>query len=288
VDTELARTFLAVVTAGNFVSAAERLHVTQSTVSTRIQTLEAALGRKLFVRNKGGTTLTPAGRQFQKHASTLVRTLEQARHEIGVAEGFRGTVTIGARFGLWEQFLMKLLPSLLRDAPDIAVRAEVALESELMQGLIEGRLDIGVMYTPESRPGLRVEPLFDERLVLASTDRKGTAAPGPGYIYVDWGPEFFARHSASFPDFQGSALTANIGWLGLEHLLHNGGSGYFPLRLVRPHLPRRRLTILPGAPEFVMSAYLVYPADSESGVASSALEAIRGAANVEGRRHASP
>ena len=50
-DTELARTFLAVVSAGNFVSAAERLHVTQSTVSARIHTLETSLGSRLFVRD---------------------------------------------------------------------------------------------------------------------------------------------------------------------------------------------------------------------------------------------
>ena len=56
-DTELARTFLTVVTAGNFITAAERLHVSQSTVSTRIHTLEQQLGCTLFVRNKAGTTL---------------------------------------------------------------------------------------------------------------------------------------------------------------------------------------------------------------------------------------
>jgi len=55
VETELARTFLTVVAAGNFVSAAERLHVTQSTVSARIHTLEEQLGCSLFVRNKAGT-----------------------------------------------------------------------------------------------------------------------------------------------------------------------------------------------------------------------------------------
>jgi len=283
-DTEFARTFLAVVTAGNFVSAAERLHVTQSTVSARIQSLEAVLGRKLFVRNKGGTTLTSAGRHFQKHASTLVRTVEQARHDVGVAGRFRGAVTIGARFGLWEQFLLLLLPGLLRDAPEISVRAEIALEAELMQGLIEGRVDIGVMYTPESRPGLKVEHLFDERLVLASTDRRARAEPGPGYVYVDWGPEFFARHSASFPEFQGSPLTANIGWLGLEHVLQNGGAGYFPHRLVRPHLPHRKLSIVPDAPEFALAAYLVYPSDSDGEIVGHALATIRHAANRERRR----
>ena len=59
-DTELARTFLSVVAAGSFVKASERLFVTQSTVSARIQALEEYLRCQLFVRNKGGTTLTPA------------------------------------------------------------------------------------------------------------------------------------------------------------------------------------------------------------------------------------
>lgn len=281
VDTELARTFLAVVSAGNFIAAAERLHVTQSTVSTRIQTLESTLGCTLLVRNKGGTRLTPAGRHFQKHASTLVRTVEQARHDVGVARGFRASLTIGGRFGLWEQFLLRWLPSMLEKAPDISVRAEIGLEPELMQGLVEGRLDIGIMYTPESRPGLRVEHLFDERLVLVSTDPAREAEPGPGYVYVDWGPEFFARHSASFPDFFGAALTANIGWLGLQHVLENGGFGYFPIRLVRPQLLSGQLTVLAGAPEFTLPAYLVYPTDADLEVIGVALDVIRQAAASE-------
>ena len=84
-DTELARTFLSVVAAGSFVKAAERLFVTQSTVSARIRALEEQLRCLLFVRNKGGTTLTPAGRQFQKHAVSLMRTLEQARQDVGAS-----------------------------------------------------------------------------------------------------------------------------------------------------------------------------------------------------------
>jgi len=83
-DTELARTFLVVVATGSFVDAAQRLHVTQSTVSTRIQRLEEILGAELFVRNKSGTTLTSAGRQFQRHAALLTRTVELARQEIGI------------------------------------------------------------------------------------------------------------------------------------------------------------------------------------------------------------
>jgi LysR family transcriptional regulator, flagellar master operon regulator len=163
------------------------------------------------------------------------------------------------------------------------VRAEIGLDAELMQGLVEGRLDIGVMYTPQSRPGLKVEPLLEERLVLVSTDPQRLPQPGPGYIYIDWGPEFYARHSASFPEFVGPALTANIGWLGLQHILQNGGSGYFPLRLVRPYLRDRRFVGVPGAPEFSLPAYLVYPADGDPDVLNGALDGIRRVAAVEAR-----
>lgn len=72
-DIELARTFLAVVETGSFVGAADRVHVTQSTVSMRIRSLEEQLGKPLFERGKTGASLTPAGVQFQRHALALVR-----------------------------------------------------------------------------------------------------------------------------------------------------------------------------------------------------------------------
>lgn len=277
-DTELARTFLAVIAAGNFVGAAERLHVTQSTVSARIHNLEDQLRCTLFVRNKAGARLTAAGRQFQKHAGTLVRAVEQARHDVGVPHGFRASLTVGGRFGLWERFLLRWLPAMRAAAPDVSVRAEVGFDADLMQGLIEGRLDIGVMYTPQSRPGLTVEPILEETLVLVSTDPSAAPAPGPGYVYVDWGPEFRAKHGAGFPDFAGPAITVNIGWLGLQHILEAGGAGYFPARLVRPHVEAGRLVQPEGAPTFTLPAYAVYPAAAPEVLASPtslALEAMR-------------
>jgi DNA-binding transcriptional LysR family regulator len=177
-DTELARTFLAVVAAGSFVDASQRLHVTQSTVSSRIQRLEEELGAELFVRNKMGTTLTPAGRQFQRYAALLARTVQQARQEIGIVSGFRATLTVGGRIGLWEGLLLHWLPKFAALAPDVAVRALIGFEEDLMQALIEGRASIGVMYTPQSRPGLTVEPLLEERLVMVSTRKDPPREPG--------------------------------------------------------------------------------------------------------------
>ncbi|MBX9651666.1 MAG: LysR family transcriptional regulator [Xanthobacteraceae bacterium] len=279
-DTELARTFLTVVTSGNFISAAERLHVSQSTVSTRIHTLEQQLGCTLFVRNKAGTTLTSAGRQFQRHASALVRTVELARHDVGIPKGFSGTLVVGGRIGLWEEYLLRWLPLMQAEQPDISVRAESALEPELMQGLVEGRIDIGVMYTPQSRPGLRVEQLFEEQLILVSTDPKSAPEPQAGYVYVDWGPEFYARHSVFFPNYPGSALTANIGWLGLQHVLENGGSGFFARRIVEPLLRTRRLHAVAGAPAFSMPAYVAYPLDRDGEQVTRAVELMHRAAEA--------
>jgi DNA-binding transcriptional LysR family regulator len=280
VDTELARTFLTVVSVGNFINAAEHLNVSQSTISTRIHTLEEQLGCSLFVRNKAGASLTPAGRIFQKHASTLVRTVELARQDVGIPKGFRGTLTLGSRIGLWEKFLLEWLQLMQKAMPDVSVRAEIGFETDIMLGLVEGRLDIGVMYTPQSRPGLQVEHLFEEKLVLVSTDPSGAPEPEAGYVLVDWGPEFYIRHSASFPNFAGPALTANIGWLGLQHVLENGGSGYFPMRLVRSHLQAKRLTVIAGAPEFSLPAYVVYALERDEDVLESALDGIRSLAKA--------
>ena len=273
-DTELARTFLAVVAAGSFVKAAERLFVTQSTVSARIHALEEHLRCQLFARNKGGTTLTPAGRQFQKHATSLMRTVERARQDVGVPHGYRGSLAIGGRIGIWESLLLGVLAKIRATVPDVALRAEIGLEEDLMLGLVEGRVDIGVMYTPQSRPGLNVEALVQEELVLVSTDAANSPRPGPNYVYVDWGPEFHAQHSASFREFAGPGLSTNVGWLGLQQILDVGGSGYFPRRLVARYVAAKRLHEL-GAPVFRLPAYLVYPLERDASVFDPALKIIR-------------
>ena len=275
-DTELARTFLVVIATGSFVEAAHRLHVTQSTVSTRIQRLEETLGAELFVRNKAGTTLTAAGQQFQRHAALLTRTVEQARHEIGVVRGFRTTLTIGARIGLWENFLLRWLPIFASLAPDVALRAlMIGLEEDLTQVLTDGRADICVMYTPQSRPGLIIEPLLEEQLVMASTRADALPEPSSDYIYVDWGTDFFAHHTLAFPNFLGAALTVNVGWLGLQRALAYGGTGYFPVRTLREHQLAGRLHRIASAPEFRLIAYLCYPAKRESESFALALDTIR-------------
>lgn len=274
-DIELARTFLVVVATGSFVDAAQKLHITQSTVSARIHRLEETLGAELFTRHKSGTTLTPAGRQFQRHAASLTRIVEQARQEIGVVSGFRATLTVGGRIGLWEDLLLRWLPSFVATAPDVAVRAVVGFEEDLMQGLIEGRIDAAVMYTPQARPGLKIDLLLEEQLVMVSTRPNAASAPEHDYMYVDWGAEFFGHHSLAFPNFSGARLAVNVGWLGLQHMLASGGTGYFPARLIRESESRGTLHRVANTPEFRIQAYLCYAGKIESAALELALATIR-------------
>jgi LysR family transcriptional regulator, flagellar master operon regulator len=273
-DIEFARTFLAVAAAGNFVGAAERLHITQSTVSARIQTLETRMGARLFRRGRGGAELTAAGQRFLRHAKTMVRALEQARHDVSLPSGFSGGLTLSGRSALWEDFLPRWADQMRDAIPDVSLRLELGFEEGIMQGLVQGIVDIGVMYTPESRPGLAVEHLFDEPLVLVSSN-PGHPWPDPNYIHVDWGPEFHAQFGARFPDVETPARIANIGWIGLQLLESRGGSAYLPQRTVCDAIDQGRLWRVHESPLITLPVYMVFPMDRDEPHLARAVQKLR-------------
>lgn len=279
-EIEFARTFLAVAAAGNFVGAAQRLYITQSTVSARIQTLEKQLGATLFRRGRSGAELTPAGRRFLRHAKTLVQTMEQARHDVGLPAGFRGSLTLSGRIALWDGFLPQWVGRMRETYPDISLRLEIGFEEGIMQGLVQGTVDVGIMYTPESRPGLGIERLFEEVLVLVASD-PSRAWPDPGYIHMDWGSEFHSQFTTSFPEMAPPAITANIGWLVMQQILHCGGSGYFPMRITRDLIDQGQLWLVPHCPSFSLPAYMVFPVDRQEEVLMNALNSLRALSQEE-------
>lgn len=273
-DIEQARTFLAITAHGSFLEASRQLHLTQSTVSARIQRLEEELGTRLFIRNRSGASLTPSGQRFLEHAKRLVLTAEQARHDVGLPGRYRATIRIGGRIALWEGFLPQWVGWMRRVTTDIAIRCEIGFEEDLMRRLIEGTLDIGLMYTPSHSPGLIVEHLFDETLVLVSS-RSDDVKPGEDYIYVEWGPGFYFQHARSYPELERPPQIANIGWLGVQLVLGNGGSCFLPARMAEPFITSGRLYRVAGSPEYVHPAYMVYPREAASTVLERALQGLR-------------
>lgn len=269
-DIEQVRTFLAVVAHGSFLEAAQRVHVTQSTVSARIQALEQFLGARLFTRNRAGASLTPAGHRFLRHAKTLLLTTEQARHDVGLPSRFRASLTIGARIALWDGFLPHWAGRMRERAPDISLRTEIGFEEDLMRGIIAGTLDLALMYTPQHGAGLQVEHLFDETLVLISSDPDRVELDD-SYVHVDWGPTFYAQHRQAYPDLERPAQRANIGWLALQLILANGGTCFVPDRVAAPYLRAGELFQVADGPRFRLPAYAVYPLESDSPALDTAL-----------------
>lgn len=273
-DIDQARTFLSIVAHGSFIEASRHQHLTQSTISARIQRLEEELGVRLFVRNRSGASLTPAGRRFIEYAKRLVLTAEQARDEIGLSDRYSASIHIGGRIALWDGFLPAWVGWMRQHKPDVVIYSEIGFEEDLMKRLIEGSLDVGLMYTPRHSPGLIVEHLFDEKLILVS-DRLDRPWPDENYIHVDWGPGFYAQHAQNFPDLERPALAANIGWLGVQLILTNGGSCYLPERIAAPLEQQKKLYRIDRAPEYLHPAYMVYPRDSDNPIIAQGLDALR-------------
>ena len=287
-DINLARTFLEIVATGNFLRAADRLHVTQTAVSARVRTLEDLLGRKLFVRNKSGAALTSAGEQFLRYAQTLVQVWERARHQVAVPPGRRAVVTVGGELSLWDPLLLDWLLWMRQASPQLAVRAEVGLPESLVGQVVEGILDIAVVYAPHQRPGLKIELLIEEKLVLVTASRRGQAQRATDYVFVDWGPEFAARHTLAFPELSNAGTFVGLGPLGLRYILEAGGSGYFRLNVVRPYLKSGRLRLVAGATEFAYPAYAVYSESADAQIVTPALVGLRHVAGFDARDRPRP
>jgi DNA-binding transcriptional LysR family regulator len=276
-DITLARTFLMVAETGSFIDAARKMNVTQSTVSARIKGLEDLFGRTLFDRSKSGAALTGAGEQFQKHALALVRVWQHAQLEVGLAGQHRDHLAVGAPATLWDGFLLKWISWLRGNIPDIAISASASLPTVMIQRLLEGTLDLAVMYEPGQPPGFTVEHLFDEEFVLV------TSAPGrrrhhSDYVFVDWGPAFQADHMAAYPELNKTGVNLDLGSMGIDYLLANEASGYFPRRLVKHHVSRRRLRIPARSRSFSSAVYMVYPETRDEEAYEPILAGLRQAA----------
>lgn len=274
-DINLARTFLTVAETGSFIEAARKMNITQSTVSARVKVLEDLLGRPLFQRSKYGASLTAAGEQFQKHALALVRIWQHAQLEVGLSGQHRDHLSVGGPLSLWEGFLLKWIAWLRSSIPDIAVSTTIGQSAALTQRLLEGTLDLAVVYRPMQPPGLIVEHLFDEEFVLVTSGKSTSRRIGSDYVFVNWGPDFQQDHAAAHPELTSPGLNMELGPLALSYVLNNPASAYFPMRLVKQHIARGRLRLPKRVRKFVYPVYMIYPETRDEEAYEPILDALR-------------
>ena len=188
------KTFLDVARTGSFHRSAERLHVSQSTVSARIRTLEEQTGQILFQRLKNGAVLTGPGRRMAPYADTAVRAWERGRHYLSLVDTHRIECALGIQSVLAEWMATEWIAWVNVRHPEIALRVEAGDSERLMRGLDDAFIDIAVAFRPRIQPGLKIETLYTEDLILVSSDERSLDPNWrDDYVFVDWGETFRRR-----------------------------------------------------------------------------------------------
>lgn len=161
------RYFDAVAETLNFTRAAERLHVTQSTLSHQIRQLEEELGAPLFDRSGKHVRMTEAGEVLRSH---MTPALEQIDRGLQALRAPAQAVTDSIRLATTPSFNTRMVPqcvaTLLNHYPGVQVTVEELAAAPILKRLRAGRLDMAVSYPPGEGSDLWFEPLYNEELRL--------------------------------------------------------------------------------------------------------------------------
>ena len=210
------RLCLLVAEAGSITGGAERAHLTLASASARIRGLEETLGVALFMRHPQGVIPTPAGRALLAHAQRVLAQIEQMRGELGeYAAGLKGNVRISSNTVAMSEFLPDLLGAYLAEHPSVEISLREQTSSAVVQAVLEGAADIGVVSDWIELTGLETVPFRQDRLVVVTP---------PGHTLA-------ARHEVAFIDVLNSEFIGLTGPSALaEHLDGHARRAGRPLR----------------------------------------------------------
>jgi LysR family cyn operon transcriptional activator len=166
------RYFVALADCLSFTRAAERVHVTQSTLSHQIRQLEEEIGQPLFERIGRRVVTTEAGALLLGFATRALREVDDG---IAMLQPGAGGLTGQVRVGATHTFNIALIPEcvalFLDRHPTVQVRVEELAADAIGERLAAGALDLGIAYRPAAPSALRFEPLFHEEMVLVVSER---------------------------------------------------------------------------------------------------------------------
>lgn len=165
------RYFVAVAESLSFTRAAERVHVTQSTLSHQIRQLEDEVGQVLFDRLGKKVFMTEAGQLFLAHAQRALREVDAGlallRPEAG---GLSGQLRIGATHTFNIGLIPECVALFLARHPTVKLCVEEMAADEIGVQLRAQALDLGIAYRPAADSDLAFEPLYNEELVFVAAD----------------------------------------------------------------------------------------------------------------------
>lgn len=163
------RYFLVVAEEQHFTRAAERLGMQQPPLSQQIRMLEEELGFALLRRHPKGADLTAGGKVFLDEAKAILASVEAASHKAArAAQGFAGAIAVGFTSSAAAHPLIPAIIRAYRDAyPGVHMSLTEVNAAELTEDIVRGKVDIGFLRQPVSRPpGIVFHALVEEEMLL--------------------------------------------------------------------------------------------------------------------------
>ncbi|WPH12826.1 LysR family transcriptional regulator [Variovorax paradoxus] len=161
--------FVAVIEHGSFSRAAAALNLAQPSVSRQIAVLEEELGQRLLERTGRGVTPTPAGQTLLAHARTLLNTASQAVADLKELHAEPvGRVVVGLPHRVAMGLCVPLIREFRQRLPNALLSVVEGLSLSLRDSMIDGRIDVALLFDPAPTPLLSYEPLMRERMVLVA------------------------------------------------------------------------------------------------------------------------
>lgn len=160
--------FINVAELGTFHEAAQRLHLSQSALSRRIQKLEGALGIVLFERTTRHVRLTAIGSDFLPRAKRIIEDYESSVLEIrGLSTQQKGTLTIACLATAASYFLPSVISEFNEARPGIRIRILETNAKEGLERVISGEADFGINMIGMQHLQVSFQPLLQDPFVLA-------------------------------------------------------------------------------------------------------------------------
>ncbi len=158
--------FIKIVDVGSLTQAADILHIAQPALSQQLATLEGEVNQQLLIRTKRGVTPTEAGNILYTHAQAILRQCDQAQSAIdGAGMTLSGNVSVGLAPGTAaQQLALPLMEEVHRQHPGIVLYFNENFGTTLSELIMNGRMDMAVIYGNREIHGLRFMPLMKEDL----------------------------------------------------------------------------------------------------------------------------
>ncbi|HUH48484.1 MAG TPA: LysR family transcriptional regulator [Mycoplana sp.] len=223
----LIETFLDLMETRNFNRTAERLNITQSTVTHRIKALEAIFARKLFARNKGGTQPTAAGLRFLDHAKALQHQWHEASRAVETAGAYERSMRIGLQHDLAAHYAGDWLTAVRKELPATSIYLEVDYSNQMNRDLGAGALDLAILFTPHYLPDLHYERIGEVQYEMVSNNVTQLEDVRPeDYIQAVYSPAFDRLHREAYPHLSTAPIASGETTAIIALMSKLGGSAY--------------------------------------------------------------